>query len=184
MARILAFSGSPRADGHSGRLLGELIKGAESRGAEVKVYDLNNPGLRGCQSCFACRAKPGCSVRDYLAPVYEEMADAAGVVLSSPIYFASISGQAKLWLDRMFPMLDGQSFLPRYPGKRAVTIFSQGDGNPDRFGGAIRMVHGFFKTFGWDMAESIVCSGASAPGFVLSNELMKMAHDAGAALAE
>ena len=183
MAKILAFSGSPREKGHSRALLDELVRGAQSKGGEVKVYDLNHPEFRGCQGCFYCRTHPECSVKDYLTPAYGEMADAAGIVFTSPIYFAQITGQAKMWIDRMFPMLDGQSFQPRHPGKKSVAIFAQGDANLERFAAAVNMVQGFMRTFGWHLQDILVCAGASTPGFAIPDTLMKRAFAAGADLA-
>ena len=183
MARIIAFAGSPRGSGYTWSLLKELIKGAESGGGEVKVYDLNDPGFRGCQGCFHCRAHPECTVTDYLTPFYTEIAEARGVVLASPIYFSDITGQAKMLLDRLFPMLDGQAFQPRFPGKNAVTIFAHGDGNKKLFQPAMDRLHGFLHTFGWKLCDSLVCSDTSSPGGTLSDDLLKKAFAAGKRLA-
>ena len=182
MSKIIAFAGSPRTNGHCRRLLDELIKGVESRGGSVKTYDLNDPGFRGCQGCFYCRSNPGCSVEDILTPFYTEIADASGIVFASPIYFGDVTGQGKMWVDRMFPMLDGVAFQPRHPGKKAVTIFSQGDGNDERFLPAMKRLHGFINTFGWKLQENLVCANTSSRDFVLSDALLKKAFDAGAAL--
>lgn len=184
MARIIAFAGSPREKGHCWRLLRELQRAAEAKGAEVKTYNLNDPGFRGCQGCFHCRTNPECSVKDILTPFYGEIAEANAVVIASPIYFADVTGQTMMWLDRMFPMLDGTAFRPRHPGKKAVTIFSQGDGEPERFRPAINRLHGFLKTFGWDVVDSLVCAGVSARGFVMPEDLLKRTAEIGAALAE
>lgn len=183
MATLLALAGSPRKQGNTRTLLQELIKGAESRGGMVKVYDLNDPAFRGCQSCFTCRTRPRCSVQDVFTPFYEEIDAAAGVVFASPIYFADITGQAKMGLDRLFPMLDGASFSPRFPGKKVAAIYSQGDSDPARFASAIAAVRGFFHTFGWKQEHCLICAGAGDPGYAIPEELLKEAFDAGAALA-
>lgn len=99
--RIVAFTGSPRPNGFSRILLDELIEGARGKGAAVKIYDLNAPGFRGCQGCYHCRKHEECMVQDILLPFYGEVAEVSGIVLTSPIYFADISGQAKMWLDRI-----------------------------------------------------------------------------------
>lgn len=183
MGTVLAFTGSPRPKGHCNLLLAELKNGVESAGGTLKTYDLNHPEFRGCQGCFYCRTHPDCSVNDYLTPAYDEIKAADGLVFTSPIYFAQISGQAKKWVDRMFPMLDGQSFRPRHPGKKVVTIFAQGDGNAERFAQAVNMVHGFIKTFGWELQENLMCSGVSAPGYAIPDDLLQKARQAGQELA-
>lgn len=184
MAKIIAFAGSPRRGGSAWLLLDELIKGVESGGGGVKVYDLNDPGFRGCQGCFYCRSHPDCSVRDILTPFYSEINDATGVVFVSPIYFGDIIGQGKMWLDRMFPMLVGEAFQPRHPGKRAVTIFTQGDADTDRFSVATERLHGFVNAFGWTLEQSLMCAGTSVPGFTVPGELLGKAFAAGKGLTE
>ena len=183
-SQIIAFVGSPRKNGFSFQLLQELIKGAESRGASVKSYDLNDPGFRGCQGCYACRDSSVCVQQDTLQPFFTEVKTTTGIVVASPIYFADISGQTKMWLDRMFPMLDGRSFAPLHPGKRVVNIFAQGDGNPDRFKPAIERLSGVMRTFGWKIEDNIVCGGVGGAGFSLPEELKKYAFAAGEKLAE
>lgn len=182
MPNIIAFTGSPRKEGNTRRLLNELIEGAEAKGGEVKVYDLNEPGIRGCQGCFYCRSHPECSVQDALAPFYGEVRNATGIVFASPVYFGDISGQGKIWLDRMFPMLDGQAFQPRFPGKKVVTLFAQGDGDAGRFLPAMQRLHSFLHTFGWKLQDNLVCADASSPGYEMPRELLQKAKAAGGAL--
>lgn len=185
MSKIVVFAGSPRQkDGQTWALLAQLVKGAESNNASVVTYNLNDPGLRGCQGCFYCRKHPTCSVDDMLKPAYEDIAAADALVVTSPIYFADVSGQAKIWLDRMFPMLDGTSFAPRNPGKRVATIFSQGDGDAGRFEPAIKRFHRFLQVFGWKIEDSLVCAGVSSPDFVLSEQLKEQALQLGRRLAQ
>lgn len=184
MSKIIAFAGSPRQkEGHTWALLNQLIKGAEGNNATVKTYNLNDPGIRGCQGCFYCRQHPACCIDDALKTAYEDIASADALVVTSPIYFADVSGQTKIWLDRMFPMLDGVSFAPRHPGKRVATIFSQGDANTDRFEPAIKRFHGFLQVFGWKLEGSLVCSGVSSSDFSLSGQLLEQALQLGRQLA-
>ncbi len=183
MAKILAFAGSPRQDGHSSLVMKELLGAARAKGADSRVFDLNDQSLRGCQGCFHCRDHDGCIIEDPLQPVYSGMKNAVGLVFASPIYFADISGQAKIWLDRMFPMLDVRTGKPRHPEKKIVTIFSQGDRNPARFEPSIHRLHGFLSTFGWKLQDSIVIAGVNSPGYVLPGEVLEKARAAGEALA-
>jgi len=181
MSKIIAFVGSPRKKGYTSLLIEEVIKGARSKGAEVKIYDLNDDGIKGCQGCFYCRSHEGCSTNDYLQPMYEDIKNADGIIFGSHIYFMQISGQSKMWLDRMFPMIEGTSFpfKARYPGKKAVTIFSQGNENKDAFQNAIQSVNGSFSMFGWELIDSLLCSNTSSPDLKLSEELFKQAFAAG-----
>lgn len=186
MSKIIAFIGSPRKNGYTSKLIEEAIKGAESKGAEVKIYDLNDDGIKGCQGCFYCRSHEGCATKDYLQPMYEDIKNADGIIFGSPIYFLQISGQSKQWLDRMFPMIEGTTFpfQARYPGKKAVTVFSQGNENKDAFQATIQSVNSFFSMFGWELADSLLCTDTSSPNFKLSDELLKQAYIAGELLSK
>ncbi len=124
MSKVVIFNGSPRKNGYTAKLLEQVAKGAKSKGAEVIEFDLNDSGIRGCQGCYYCRTNDGCAIKDYLQPMYKAIAEAEAIVFGSPIYYHQITGQAKVWLDRTFPML-GDNFAPRHPGKKVITIFAQ-----------------------------------------------------------
>lgn len=183
MSRIIAFVGSPRKNGFTSQLIEEAVKGAKSKGAEVKIYDLNHDGIKGCQGCFYCRSHEGCATKDYLQPMYEDIKNADGIIFGSPIYFHDITGQSKQWIDRMSPMVDS-AFQPRYPGKKAVTIFAQRNENKDVFQAAIQNINGFLSMFGWELKDSLLCCGTGSPDFRLSDELLKRAFAAGESLIE
>lgn len=182
MKKILAFIGSPRQKGFTGQVIKEVIRGAESKGAQVKVFNLNDDGIKGCQGCFYCRKNEGCATKDSLQPMYEDIKNADGIIFGSPIYFHQVTGQAKIWLDRMYPMIDGQ-FKPRFPGKKVVTVYAQG--NPDKafFEPAIKATNHFFTMFGWQLINSLLCYGTGNPTYTLSDSLLNEAFKAGEDLA-
>ena len=162
-AKVLIFNGSPRQNGYTAKLLKEVALGAQNAGAEIKEYNLCHAEISGCQSCFYCRHNEGCSVNDYLRPMYEDIKSATGIAFGSPIYFYQITGQAKQWLDRMFPMIDmkGSTPVPRYPGKKTVTVFAQGNADKEAFSASIQSFNNFFTAFGWTVLGSLTCAGTS-----------------------
>lgn len=179
---IVVFLGSPRKHGYTTALAREAARGARDAGLAAKTYDLNHPGARGCQGCYSCRDAYGCPVKDYLAPMYADIAGAKGVIVASPIYFHQVTGQTKLWLDRMYPMIDG-SFRPRQPGKRALTIFSQYQPDPERFRPGMEWLNGVLRDFGWEVASLLCCDEPpeDSPAY---QTLLRQAYAAGAALAK
>ncbi len=107
--KIVAVNGSPRKTWNTATLLNEALKGAESRGAEtelVQLYDLN---FTGCISCFACKTRGGksygrCAVVDDLTPILARIEAADGLILGSPIYFGTVAGEMKSFMERLlFP---------------------------------------------------------------------------------
>ena len=178
MSKIVVFTGSPRKNGFSAQLLSKVIEGAEASGAEVVAYDLNDDGIRGCQSCFYCRANEGCATKDTLQPMYQDIKEADGIVVTLPIYFYSISGQAKTWIDRLYPMM-APDFSARYPGKKIVAIYAQGNADLTAFQASIEGTNQIFKLFGWDIAKTFVVGDTSNPEKTIDETLQAEAYEAG-----
>ncbi len=171
MSKVVIFKGSPRKNGYTSRLLEQVAKGVKSKGAEVIEFDLNDPGIRGCQGCYYCRTHDGCAVNDYLQPMYKAIDEADAIVFGSPIYYYQITGQARVWLDRTFPMV-GENFAPRHSGKKAITIFAQGNPNPQIAEEGIKFVTNIFETYGWKIEDSIhYCGTSSNPDLEKFEEL-------------
>ena len=110
--KILAFNGSPRKKWNTATLLEHALEGAASKGAAtdlVHLYDLN---FKGCMSCCACKTKDGesygrCAVKDELAPVLEKVEGAHAIILGSPIYYGSVSGEMRSFIERLvFPLIN------------------------------------------------------------------------------
>lgn len=160
MSKVVIFNASPRKNGYTAKLLEQVGKGAKSKGAEVIEFDLNDSGIRGCQGCYYCRTHDGCAIKDYLQPMYEAINEADAIVFGSPIYYYQITGQAKVWLDRTFPMV-GDNFAPRHSGKKSITIFAQGSPNPEMGADGIKAVNNIFAAYGWKLEDSIHCCGTT-----------------------
>ena len=98
--KVLGIAGSPRRGGNTDLLLGEVMRGAASRGAKVKTIVLNDLKITPCQHCDACLEKGRCKVEDDMQMVYREMEDADRIVLASPIQFMGVTAQMKAMIDR------------------------------------------------------------------------------------
>lgn len=183
MSKIVAFLGSPRKNGYTAQLMNRILDGAKSAGADVVVYDLNAEGIKGCQGCFYCRSHEDCATKDALYPMYEDIKNADGIVFGSPIYFGTITGQAKLWLDRMYPMY-ALDFSPRFPGKNLVTVYTQANGDRSCFLDAIDSNNKSLQAFGWDLIDSLHIYGNTAPNYSIPKELLERAFEVGKKLAE
>ena len=97
---MLGIAGSPRRGGNTDLLLAEVMKGATSRGAEVKTIILNDLEISPCQHCDACLEAGMCKIEDDMQMVYRELEDADRIVLASPIQFMGITAQMKAMIDR------------------------------------------------------------------------------------
>lgn len=178
MKKIVVFIGSPRKNGYSAKLLNKLLEGAKSVGAEIVTYDLNDDKVRGCQGCFYCRSHEGCATQDALQPMYQDIKEADSIVTTFPLYFGNISGQAKIWLDRIYPFL-GDGFSARCPGKKIVTIYSQANPDPTFMQDAINSTNNLFKVYGWDLIKSFLIYNTQDPKKTIEESMMQEAYEIG-----
>jgi len=106
---MMAFNGSPRKTWNTATLLQKTLEGAASQGADTELVHLYDLRYTGCRSCFACKTTSGtsygrCAAQDDLTPLLERVTAADGLVLGSPIYYGTVSGMMKSFLERLvFP---------------------------------------------------------------------------------
>jgi len=109
--KVLAINGSPRKKWNTATLLQNALDGADSQAAETELVHLYDLTYSGCTSCFACKLKGGksygkCAVQDGLTPVLEKIPDTDAIILGSPIYFGTVTGMMRCFMERlMFPYL-------------------------------------------------------------------------------
>ena len=118
MKKIIIIDGGPRKNFNTALMLQKFAEGATSVSSEVEVKTVRLYGhdYKGCMSCMACkikgRASNVCKFKDALTPVLEEIAQADGLVLGSPIYFGDVTGQMRTFLERLaFPWLSYKTAL-------------------------------------------------------------------------
>jgi multimeric flavodoxin WrbA len=106
---VIAFNGSPRKKWNTATLLEKALEGAASQGAETEFFHLYDLNYKGCVSCFACKTKDGksygrCAVKDDLTPVLKKVEKADSIILGSPIYFGTATGEMTSFMERLlFP---------------------------------------------------------------------------------
>ncbi len=98
--QILLLAGSPRKNGNSDTLCNSFKKGCEEQGHQVQKIYLQDQHIQGCTACYACKKLGHCILKDDAAEVQRAMIQADVIVLASPVYFYSISGQLKTLIDR------------------------------------------------------------------------------------
>ena len=100
--KVLLLNGSPRANGNTSIALGEMVKIFAAEGVEAEVVHIGNKDIRGCIACGYCKKNGKCVFSDAvneLAPKFEE---ADGLVVASPVYYASANATLIACLDRLF----------------------------------------------------------------------------------
>ena len=114
--KILVLFSSPRKNGNSATLANEIIKGAESNGANVETVRLHGMDISPCQACYACQKKDSkrCAIDDEMQTIYPKLRECDTWVIASPVYWFTMSAQAKLLMDRCFafPAFSGKYLSP------------------------------------------------------------------------
>ena len=100
--KVLLINGSPRKNGNCARLLTEAQKIFEGEGIEVVRYDIGTKDIRGCIACGGCAKKGSCVMGDDVPMLAAELASADGMIVASPVYYASPNGSVVSLLDRLF----------------------------------------------------------------------------------
>lgn len=134
--KALFINGSPRKNFNTVEALESAMKGAQAAGAETERINLYDLQYKGCMSCFACKLKNSktegvCAIKDALRPVLEKCKEADILVLGSPIYYSSVTGMMRSFMERlMFPagsyVLDENGKPNNYfkNGKKTAMIYT------------------------------------------------------------
>ena len=102
MAKVLLLNGSPHANGCTARALEEMVNVFSQEGVETEVIQVGNQDIRGCVSCGFCEKNGKCVFNDLVNEVAEKFKDADGLVVGSPVYYASPNGTILSFMDRLF----------------------------------------------------------------------------------
>ena len=102
--KVLLLNGSPHADGCTAAALREVASTLECEGVETEILHVVGQPIRGCTACRRCKENPGRCVfdDDLVNRVLEQMEHADGLVIGSPVYYASANGALISLLDRVF----------------------------------------------------------------------------------
>ena len=124
--KIVILNGSPRKAGNTSALVKAFTEGAQSAGNTVTEFFLDSMDVHGCKGCFGGRSSRECPCvqKDDMAQVYPAVKECDVVVLASPLYYWTISGQLKTALDRLFALEEGDGNFLRGNGKSSVLLMA------------------------------------------------------------
>ena len=186
--KIIAFLGSPRENGNTELLLREAIRGIEESGFAVQVFNLNLMNILPCQNCGGCDDTGICINEDDMAQIYDAIKTADRVILASPIFFFSLSAQAKIMIDRC-QCFWCEKYLLKKPipsgpyGRKGLLLLVAG--MKDKIGAtglecAEKTAKAFFRTISVPEHKTLGFSGIDAKGAILKHPTaLKEAYEAG-----
>lgn len=100
--KVLLINGSPRVGGNTSIALGEMEKIFQQEGIQVEMVQVGNKAIRGCVACLSCMEKGKCVFDDLVNETAPKFAETDGLVIASPVYYASANGTLISFIDRLF----------------------------------------------------------------------------------
>lgn len=100
--KVLMVNGSPRVDGNTAIALREMEKIFVKEGVEAETIQIGNKDIRGCIACGTCFEKGKCVFDDIVNETQSKFEACDGLVIASPVYYASANGTLISFLDRLF----------------------------------------------------------------------------------
>ena len=127
--KVLLINGSPRANGCTAAALKEMISVFEAEGVETELVHAGNKDIRGCIACGSCMKSGKCVFDDLVNEVAPKFEKADGLVVGSPVYYASPNGTVLSFLDRLFY----STRFPKHMKVGAAVVSARRGGNTASF---------------------------------------------------
>ncbi len=100
--KVLMINGSPRIGGNTSIALKEMEKVFLENQVEVEIMQIGNQDIRGCIACGSCYKTGKCVFKDAVNEAAKKFEEADGLIIASPVYYASANGTLISFLDRLF----------------------------------------------------------------------------------
>ena len=100
--KVLILNGSPKPDGNTAIAIEEMRKVFAEEGVETEIVQVGNKDVRGCIACGRCGELGRCVFDDVVNEIAEKFEKADGLVVASPVYYASANATLIAVLDRLF----------------------------------------------------------------------------------
>lgn len=100
--KVLMLNGSPRKDGNTWVALKEMEKVFAANGIETEIIDVGGKDIRGCIACGSCHKNGKCVFDDLVNEIAPKFEGADGLVVGSPVYYASANATLVALLQRLF----------------------------------------------------------------------------------
>jgi len=170
---VLGIAGSHRRGSNTDILLAEVLKGAVSHGAETKNIVVPNLNIMACLHCDACLSSGACPFGDDMARIYQDLAWADCIVLSTPLYFMGLPSQTKALIDRTQALWVKKYLLHQPPlgdsrERRGLFVVVGGRTGDNLFEGAQMTVKAFFASLDVRYAGMIAHSGIEKRAEILA----------------
>lgn len=178
--KIIVLNGSPRKNGNTSALVKAFREGAESAGHSVTEFWLEGMKINGCRGCCAGGKNPEspCVQKDDMEQIYPAYKEADVVVLASPLYYWTISGQLKCAFDRLFAVAECDPSYTNPRKESALLMAAEGNG----FEETVYWYDRLMGHIGWKDCGKVLCGGVMAVGDIEGKSELEEARRLGASI--
>lgn len=176
--KIVVLNGSPRRKGNTSALVRSFTEGAESAGHSVTEFFLDSMDIHGCKGCWGGHSGRDCPCvqHDDMDKIYPAVKDSDVVVLASPLYYWTMSGQLRTALDRLFALEEGDGNLLR-GHNRASALLMAAEGNG--FEDALSYYDHLMEHLRWKNLGRVLAGGNCDVGDIEGKPEIQAAYDLG-----
>lgn len=178
--KIIVLNGSPRKNGNTSALVKAFREGAESADHSVTEFWLGGMDIHGCRGCCAGGKNPEspCVQKDDMEQIYPAYKEADVVVLASPLYYWTISGQLKCAFDRLFAVAECDPSYTNPRKESALLMAAEGNG----FEETVYWYDRLMGHIGWKDCGKVLCGGVMAVGDIEGKPELEEARRLGASI--
>lgn len=181
--KIVILNGSPRKNGNTSVLCDAFTDGAQSSGHTVNRFDLQSMNIHGCLGCMKGgkdTASP-CVQKDDMDKIYPAYKDADVVILASPMYYWSVTGQLKTAFDRLFAVAEMDEKY-RNPRKDCIMLMAAEGDSESNWKPALDYYHALLGHLGWKDCGKVLASGVINVGDIAGKPALEDARKLGASI--
>jgi multimeric flavodoxin WrbA len=184
--KVIGFNGSPRKSGNTAWAIGKIFEGATAGGADVQLFQAGESEIMPCRGCLACVGCDGCVMKDGMQEIYAALKAADTLILGAPIYMGQMSGQVKVFTDRLFAQIKPRfspTFKEENAGKSLILVWSQGNPDSEKFKAYLDYTKMMFEMLEFKVQEVVVVAGTRATQASEQDGLEKKLIEVGTGLA-
>ncbi len=164
--KVVAILGSHRVNGNSNYIVDKILTSVDNEEVEVEKYYLSDLNIKACGGCFYCRKNEKCFIKDDMDAIINSIYSADKIIISIPIFMFQMSGNLKLLIDRLYPLLAGENghYTNKMSPKDTILVYSQGSPNEESFNTYIELNNKTLSFLGFNIIQTIICTKSNALG--------------------
>ena len=173
--KVLVLPASPRQGGNSDLLCDQFMLGAKEGGNQAEQIFLRDKKINYCTGCGTCQTNKGkCVQKDDMAEILNKMVTADVIVMATPVYFYTMNGQMKTFIDRTCPRYTEIS------NKEMYFIMTAADSRKQAMERTLEGFRGFTACLTGAKEKGVIYgTGAWNIGDIKKSDAMKQAFDMG-----